>query len=187
MRCLLLTCLCLLALLAIAPLARAQAGVFHCIGAHGEPVYSGQPCGNPAAPPGASGADAQPGGFGGVCASSPEALRQAIAGAFANRDVNRLAGLILWRGVGRDAARATLQSLAEWLRQPLTGIASAYAAGPPRADVETMPPTAAGANAALPAAAPQVPSGFAVSTGGPDGSTRDFGVTQAGACWWLTF
>lgn len=179
--------LCLAALVACATLAhaQAQAHVYRCIGAHGEPVFSGQPCGAPAPAHGGNTA-VQGGGFGDVCAGSPQALRQAIAGAFEIHDVNRLSGLILWRGMGQASARATLRSLAAWLKQPLAGIAIAYAAGPPFADTG---PWSAG-TADIPAGAssvPSPPSGFEISTGGGDGSTRDFGITEFGGCWWLTF
>ncbi len=169
-------CLCLLALLASAPLAHAQ--IYRCIGAHGEPVFSGQPCGNPASA--SSNAAATTGhSFGDVCAASPQALRQAIGEAFTTHDVNRLAGLILWRGMDQASARSTLRSLAEWLKQPLTGVAIARAAGPP---FDGLPPAASvgAANAAM-----QPPTGFEISTA--DGATRDFGVTEFGGCWWLTF
>lgn len=182
--------LCLLALLACAPFAHAQRAqpVYRCIGPHGEPVFSGQPCGTPAPAPGTS-APVQGTGSGAVCAASPEALRQAIAGAFATRDVNQLAGLILWRGMDQGSARATLRSLAAWLKQPLTGIASTRAAGPPFADTNPGPPPAAsmGEPASASSAAALPPTGFDVSTGGVDGATRDFGLVESGGCWWLTF
>lgn len=184
MRRLLLCFLGLFALLLIAPAAMAQQGVFHCIGAHGEPVYSGQPCGTPAPPPGTSADAGAVGRFGGVCAASPAALRQDIAEAFATRDVNRLAGLILWRGMGSSDARATLRTLADWLQQPLTGIASAYAAGPPYRDDAQVSPAAA---ASVAMSATRAPTAFQISTGGGDGRTREFGVTSFGGCWWLTF
>lgn len=179
--------LCLLALLACVPLARAQATqpVYRCIGAQGEPVFSGQPCGTPAAQPGTTAG--MPGaGSAGVCAGSPSALRQSIAQAFATHDVNQFAGLLLWRGMGQASARATLASLSAWLRQPLTGIAVARAAGPPpthdvpASGTSGAPPVNA-SSSALP------PTGYAVSTGGVDGHTRDFGVVESGGCWWLTF
>lgn len=173
--------LCLLALLACAPLARAQANVFHCIGAHGEPVYSGQPCGTPAPAPGSPAGGDQAGRFGDVCAASPEALRQAVAGAFTRQDVNWLAGLILWRGMGGGDARTALRSLADWLRQPLLGIAMAYAAGPPLAAAGVVPAPAATHPVA------RVPEAFEISTGGSAGETRNFGVVAFGGCWWLTF
>ncbi|HJR13522.1 MAG TPA: DUF4124 domain-containing protein [Rhodanobacteraceae bacterium] len=169
--------LCLFALLACAPLAHAQ--IYHCIGAHGEPVFSGQPCGNPA--PSSSNAGAAGNALGGACAASPQALRQAIGNAFATHDVNRLAGLILWRGLDQASARNTLRSLAEWLKQPLTGIAIARAAGPPFGGTDSPPDASTGAaNAALPP-----PTGFEISTA--EGGTRGFGVTEFGGCWWLTF
>jgi hypothetical protein len=182
--------LCLLALLACAPFAHAQRAqpVYRCIGPHGEPVFSGQPCGTPAPAPGTS-APVQGAGSGAVCAASPEALRQAIAGAFATRDVNQLAGLILWRGMDQGSARATLRSLATWLKQPLTGIASTRAAGPPFVGTDPGPPPAAstGEPASASSAVASPPTGFDVSTGGVDGATRDFGLVESGGCWWLTF
>jgi hypothetical protein len=178
---------CLVALAACATLAHAQAGthVYRCVGAHGEPVFSGQPCGTPAPPPG-SPAALGGSGFGDVCAGSPQALRQAIGKAFETNDINRLAGLILWRGMDQASARATLRALAAWLKQPLAGIAIAYAAGPPFADTDPWPAASAGAPAPGTSVA-SPPSGFEISTGGGDGSTRDFGVTEFGGCWWLTF
>jgi hypothetical protein len=182
--------LCLLALFACVPLAHAQHAqpVYRCIGPHGEPVFSGQPCGTPAPAPGTN-APIEGNGFSSVCAASPEALRQAIAGAFATHDVNQLAGLILWSGMDQGSARATLRSLAAWLKQPLTGIAFTRAAGPPFADSDVDPLPAATADG--PASASSItappPTGFDVSTGGVDGATRDFGLVESGGCWWLTF
>ena len=167
--------LCLFALLACAPLAQAQ--IHRCIGAHGEPEFSGQPCGNPA--PGSSSIGATTKAFGNVCAPSPQALRQAVGEAFTTHDLNRLAGLILWRGMDQASARSTLRSLAEWLKQPLTGVAIARAAGPPFDD--TAPPPR-GSTTDTPLGPP---TGFEISTA--DGATRDFGVTEFGGCWWLTF
>lgn len=192
---------CLVALPACAPLAHAQ--VYRCIGAHGEPVFSGQPCGTPA-PRRSDGASATTGTFGGVCPASPGELRQAINDAFQDDDVNLLSGLILWQGIDQASARATLRSLADWLKQPLAGIADVSAAGPPPGYAGQAPPYAAGIPgpaagtaastyaagmpaAATSAAAPPPLIGFRVSTGGGDGSTRDFGLAQSGGCWWLTF
>lgn len=179
--------LCLLALALCAPLAHAQAQpVYRCIGAQGEPVFSGQPCGTPAAQPGQP-ATAQAGGVASACAASPGALRQAIAQAFAAHDVNQLAGLLLWRGMGQASARATLASLGAWLQQPLTGIAVASAAGPPPDATPAAAPSTSSANPVSAASTAPPPPGYVVSTGGVDGHTRDFGVTESGGCWWLTF
>lgn len=179
-----------IALLACAPLLHAQTAqpVYRCIGAHGEPVFSGQPCGTPAPTPATSTAP-QGTSSSAVCAASPEALRQAITGAFATRDVNQLAGLILWRGMDQSSARATLRALAAWLKQPLTGVAFMRATGLPLADANAGPPPAAStAEPAGTSSAPMPPpTGFDVSTGGVDGTTRDFGLLESGGCWWLTF
>lgn len=181
---------CLLLLLACASLAHAQTAqpVYRCIGAHGEPVFSGQSCGTPA-PAAGTNAPAQGTGFSAMCAASPEALRQAIADAFATRDVNQLAGLILWRGMDQGSARTTLRSLAAWLKQPLTGIAFTRTAGPPFADTDSGPPpvTSSGEPASASSVTALPPTGFDVSTGGVDGTTRDFGLIESGGCWWLTF
>lgn len=181
---------CLLVLVACAPPGHAQRGtpspIYRCVGAHGEPVFSGQPCANPVPSTSAGNAIAQDNGFGSLCAGSPEALRTSIAQAFAARDVNRLAGLILWRGMGEASVRAALRSLGGWVEQPLAGIAIASATGPPVADAGPVP-TASAQPAALPRMAPRQPTGFEISTGGGAGSTRDFGITEIGGCWWLTF
>lgn len=166
--------LCVLVLLACAPLARAQ--IYHCIGAHGEPVFSGQPCGAPVTVMGAD-SGPQTGRFAGICAASPEALRRDITAAFTTRDVNRLSGLILWRGIDQASARRILHSLSEWLKEPLEGIVVAYPGGPPAA--------ANGPDAgSQPFAQPVLPLGFEVSTAN---DTRDFGIAASGGCWWLTF
>ncbi len=182
--------LCMLALLACAPLAHAQHDqpVYRCIGPHGEPVFSGQPCGTPAPAPGTS-ASVRGTGFSAVCATSPEALRQAIARAFAAHDVNQLAGLILWYGMDQGSARTALRSLSAWLKQPLTGIAVTRAAGPPFADADSGPPpvTTSGEPASASSVAALPPTSLDVSTGGVDGATRDFGLVESGGCWWLTF
>lgn len=183
MRIPLLEFLCLLALAACAPLAHAQ--VYRCIGAHGEPVFSGEPCATPA--PSGTNAASPGDGFGATCAASPGALRHELANAFAAHDVNRLAGLILWRDMDQASARTTLRALTAWLKQPLTGIAIAYPTGPPFAAAGPAPAASADDPASASSVAPQPPTGFDISTGGVDGSTRDFGVTESGGCWWLTF
>lgn len=179
---------CLLALLACASLAHAQHAqpVYRCIGAHGEPVFSGQPCGTPA-PASAASAPAQGSGFSAACAGSPQALREAIAGAFATHDVNQFAGLILWNGMDQNSARAALRALAAWLKQPLTGVAIARAAGPPFADSGPPATSSGGAPVSASSVSASPPTGFDISTGGVDGTTRDFGLVESGRCWWLTF
>lgn len=184
---LLSTTLMWLALIACAPLVHAQAAqpVYRCIGAHGEPEFSGQPCATPAPPATAGSASLSIGaGPGSACAASPAVLRQAIAQAFAARDVNRLTGLMLWRGVDQASARAVMRSLSAFMQRPLTGIADVRAGGAAPPDALPAPaataPPAGGSGSAPP------PVAFAVSTGGVEGSTRDFSLAERGGCWWLT-
>ena len=190
MRNTLLHCLAVISLLACVPLAHAQhvQPVYRCIGVHGEPVFSGQPCGMPA-PASTASAMGLGNASSAVCAGSPQALRQAIADAFTARDVNRLAGLLLWNGMDQASARASMRALADWMKQPLTGIASTRATGPPFAAAGSSAPTVAATAgpAAASSAAALPPTGFDVSTGGVDGATRDFGLVESGGCWWLTF
>ncbi len=178
--------LCLAALAGGAPLALAQTHtpIYRCVGLHGEPKFSSQPCGAEVVLP-AGAASVQGAHPGHVCAASPEVLRAAIAGAFESHDVNRLAGLILWRGISQTSARALLHSLTDWLKQPLAGIAISYPTGPPPAVIDPAPVASASAGGvAVPALAP---SGFEISTGGSDGRARDFGIVESDGCWWLTF
>lgn len=171
--------MCLLALLVCAPLAHAQ--VYRCIGAQGEPVFSGEPCGMPAP---AANATGQVTSFAGVCAQSPQALRSEVATAFTRHDVNRLAGLILWQGMDQASARATLRSFHDWLQQPLLGIAIAYATGPPIGDYGQVPRYDARQAASALDIPPPAPIGFEISTAN---DTRTFGIAAFGGCWWLTF
>jgi hypothetical protein len=179
--------LCLLGLLACATAAHAQTHtpIYRCVGAHGEPKFSSQPCGTEVTLP-AGAATVQGADLGHVCAASPQVLRQAIAGAFESHDVNRLAGLILWRGIDQASARTMLRSLAEWLKQPLAGIAIAYPTGPPIPENGAAPIVSAGAGGG-PAVPALPPSGFEISTGGGDGRVRGFGIVESDGCWWLTF
>lgn len=175
--------LCLCALVALAPLAQAQ--IYHCIGPHGEQVYTDQPCASPA--PSAVSNPAADTAFGNVCPGSPTGLRRAVSNAFDTHDVNSLAGLILWRGIGQGAAIDRLRSLKAWLKQPVTDIALVQGASPPYAG-DASPDTIYASNGQAIVVAPSLqPVGLRVSTGGANGSTRDFGISEFGGCWWLTF
>jgi hypothetical protein len=54
-----------------------------------------------------------------LCASNVAELRQSVADAFASRDPNRLAGLMLWGGSGRNAAVADIRALGALMQRPL--------------------------------------------------------------------
>ncbi|KZC43073.1 UNVERIFIED_ORG: hypothetical protein RHOFW104R5_10130, partial [Rhodanobacter sp. FW104-R5] len=117
-----------LILLACTAPAAAQAPIHRCIGANGGAVFTDQPCAAlqatpvaPAARPGnAAAAAAAPPPI--LCAASRHELRQSVIDAFASRDANRLAGLMLWNGYGRGTAIADIHSLAGLMKQPLLDV-----------------------------------------------------------------
>ncbi len=117
---------CLILLACAAP-AAAQTEIHRCIGANGGAVFTDQPCAalqatpvdpHASSPQGAAPVTAPPI----LCAASPDELRQSVVDAFASRDANRLAGLMLWDGYGRGAAIADIRSLAELMKQPLLDV-----------------------------------------------------------------
>jgi hypothetical protein len=154
--------------------ARAEGQSVHrCIGAQGEIVFSGLPCGAagatdaPAsAPPDIERSMAAP-----VCPASTDALRTLIAQALARRDANAIAGVLRWDGVGGAEARRRLRELSELATRPLLGI-----------DVDGGDEAAAGEPAA------SLPAALTVRTGsGDDGGTREheFRISTSGGCYWL--
>jgi len=118
-----------LPVVALPVVAMAQTPIHRCIGAGGNPVFTDQPCAAlQAAPVAAAPAETDNGSRDApstLCAASPDALRQGVIDAFARRDANRLAGLVLWGGQGHRAAVADIQSLAALVRQPLLDVAQA--------------------------------------------------------------
>lgn len=175
MRASLVRFLVLLALVVAAPLAHAQ--VFHCVGTHGEPVYSGEPCGTPASRAPADAATVSR--FAHPCATAPTELVQALARAFQTRDVNVVAGMLLWQDVGAHESQQALRALAAWLAQPLAGIKVLPTAGPPDAGTVAAP-----ASPAATVAPTTAYTGIEVTTAA---ATRQFGLVHQDGCWWLTF
>jgi hypothetical protein len=118
--------LLLLLLLLTALPARAQTPIFHCVATDGHPVFTDQPCSSlQATPAPASSATAAAPSLrppATTCAADVEELRAAVVDAFANRDANRLAGLMLWGGYGQHAAVADIRALATLMQRPLVGI-----------------------------------------------------------------
>lgn len=104
--------------------AAGQAGVHRCIGADGTPLFTDQPCAalnatpvQQAAPRPGSAAPSVPPPI--LCAATVAELRQSVADAFAARDPNRLAGLMLWGGYGRSAAVSDIRALGALMQRPL--------------------------------------------------------------------
>ncbi|MEI7035774.1 DUF4124 domain-containing protein [Fulvimonas yonginensis] len=153
--------------------ARAQTAIRRCVGADGHPVYTDQPCAALQATPAPAGSTAvvpslRPPAV--TCAADADELRQAAIDAFANRDANRLAGLMLWHGYGEHAAVADIRALAALMRRPLLDIGTDQGASD--------------------AAAEPAPSGeLVVRTVAADGSgdteqTR-FAIERHAGCLWL--
>jgi hypothetical protein len=179
------TLLCLILLACTAP-AAAQTPIHRCIGANGGAVFTDQPCaalqatpGDPNVPsPQTAAMPAAPPPI--LCAASPGELRQSVIDAFASRDANRLAGLMLWDGYGPGAAIADIRSLAKLMKQPLL-------------DADIPPAQGAGIDeASAPAAAQAPPSAgdqLVLHTGGNDGSggPRElrFHIVRQAGCLWL--
>ncbi|KZC19994.1 MULTISPECIES: DUF4124 domain-containing protein [Rhodanobacter] len=181
--------LCLILLACTAP-AAAQSPIHRCIGANGGAVFTDQPCmalqATPLGPSTTPSAPASPQAAPPpiLCAANAGELRQSVIDAFASRDANRLAGLMLWDGYGRGAAIADIRSLAELMKQPLLGV-----------DVPGDDAPAAPASAAAPPpmdAAPATPSPgqqLVLHTSGNDGSGSPrelrFDLVRQAGCLWL--
>jgi hypothetical protein len=183
----------LFCLILLAMPVMAQTEIHRCIGANGNAVFTDQPCAaqqatpvNPVATSG-SGIPLAPPPI--LCAASLGELRQSVIDAFASRDANRMAGLMLWNGYGRSAVIADIRSLDALMKQPLLDLhapgdpaspdgnptAAASSADPLAADVPPDPPPA---NAQL-----------VLHTGGNDGSGSPrelrFSVVSRAGCLWL--
>jgi Domain of unknown function (DUF4124) len=158
--------LLLLLLLAINP-AHAQNPIRRCVDANGRQVFTDQPCASvqatdavaPATPPAAPGLNST---VPVLCAATRAELRQAVVDAFATRDANRLAGLILWNG-GSAGTVADIQALNGLTRQPLLDFGEAQA------------------DDTAPASDLRLHTGMA----GAAQETR-FGIVRHAGCLWLT-
>jgi Domain of unknown function (DUF4124) len=143
---------CLTLLLFLLPFcAVAQDGIHRCIGPDGNPLFTDQPCAalqatpvnapslpqKPTTTQGPSDiATAAPAAI--TCAASVAELRQSMVDAFAARDPNRLAGLMIWNGYGRDAVVANIRSLGALMQQPLLDVrASSDEDSPPSGTGDT--------------------------------------------------
>jgi hypothetical protein len=175
------TALILIALAACGALHAAS--VHRCIGEHGEIAFSETRCASgrelgsteiesaspertmraAASEPHASTSP--------TCPSSPDALRDRIAEAFARRDANTLAGVMRWDGISGGAANARMRELAEFTERPLMGIELGGAAS--EASLDDDPPPSA--------------TLMTVRTGGlaSGASEREFRVSASDGCYWL--
>jgi hypothetical protein len=175
--------LALLLLLFIGVPVHAQDVIHHCIGTDGHPVFTDQPCAAlnaaPTVPPPASATSSS--AAGGLhepppvlCAATMGALRQSVADAFATRDPNRLAALMLWGGYGKQSAVTQIQDLGQLMKRPLLGIGGDE---DPPAGSDSVP------------APPPREDALVIKTASNDGSgsaheTR-FAIARQSGCLWL--
>jgi len=193
-----LALLLLLFSLAVMPIG-AQTQIHRCLGTDGNPVFTDQPCAAlhatplartpPAAPERAAPTPAV------LCATNTDALKRAVIDAFASRDANRLAGLMLWGGYGQHAAVADIRTLQKIMREPLLDFGpatEAAAASTPTivADAVRSPAFAAASAASSSAVATPAPDNLLVlhtSASDGRGQSRElrFMVVRRSGCLWL--
>lgn len=186
----------LLLLLWLPICAKAQGDIHRCMGTNGIPVFTDRVCSDVnatpilAAPAPASSAHApvessQPAAV--TCAADLKQLKQAVIDAFAARNPNRLAGLTLWSGDGKDAVVADIRYFTRLMSRPLIEIKSTSDAASTPDDDNT------GASqlslSATPSPAPVHGEALLVRTESDDGSgataeTR-FDVVHRSGCIWL--
>jgi hypothetical protein len=190
----------LLLLLLPLGMARAQSDIHRCVGANGGVIFTDRVCSDlnatPAVPvPTASVSAAtstsisQPPPV--LCASDIAELKQAVVDAFAARNPNRLAGLMLWDGDGRDSVVANIRQFTRMMAHPLIEVrASEYtstAAPSPSSSMVTDPSVLS--MSATPSPSPPRGESLSVETEADDGSgaTQEthFGVVHHDGCVWL--
>ncbi len=164
---------------ATAAVAQLQPQSIHrCIGRDGEPVFTAKPCADESLvmAPALAGSAAPAGPSLHLCPLSPQELRDRVALALQERDVNKLAGLMLWNGDTQRGAVDALRLLAVLVRQPVNDLALSSAPSNAFAPTSAFAP----ANAASVAAAPPQ-----LTLTGQDGSSAVFTLSDIGGCWWL--
>ena len=184
-----LALLLLLPLCVLALPARAQNPIHRCVDAHGNPVFTDQPCTSQQAtpvqaPPPASAASVATPGLPAPlqrCAGTAAELRQRVIDAFAARDPNQLAGLMLWHGYGHVSAVDDIRALGRLVRQPLLEI---HFGDDPGDD-----PASAGSDLSPVASSAAPPADeLQLRTSGDDGErSARFAITRQAGCLWLRY
>ncbi len=190
-----LLCFACLALASVLPSAAAQTPIRRCIGADGHPVFTDQPCAALNATPVTSAkgranerAPEPPPAI--LCASSVDELKRAVIDAFASGDANRMAGLMLWNGYGRQAAVADIRALQRAMREPLLDFGDQAEVDdgfvPPSDDAFSIADS--GSSARTRPAAPRDDT-LVLHTAGNNGSgeppTLRFRIVRRSGCLWL--
>jgi hypothetical protein len=185
-----------LLLLCLPLAARAQGDIHRCIGANGVPVFTDRVCSDvdasPLLPPPATTSSApvsptqvQPSPPPVLCASDAAHLKQAVVDAFADRNPNRLAGIMLWNGDGQQTVVANIRMFSQLMAHPLIGVT---VEGESDAGDDSGAPS--GASTSAPSDnAPAHGGSLVVQTESEDGSgateqTR-FDIIHRSGCLWL--
>ncbi len=194
----LLALLLLLFSLATVP-AVAQTSIHRCIGGDGNPVFTDQPCAalnaSPVARSTQSAHESAAPSLAVLCATTGEELQRAVIDAFANRDANRMAGLMLWDGYGQHAAVTDIRALQQIMRYPLLDFAPdadlaresapASSAEAPAADRFNDPDGAAPSDVAEPPPTNMLVLHTSASDGRGQPRELRFKVTRRFGCLWL--
>jgi hypothetical protein len=185
----------LLLLLSPFPAAKEQGDIHRCMGADGTPVFTARVCAAVNATPVAPAPAASSGVHVSVapasapavtCATDLKQLRQAVIDAFAERKPNRLAGLMLWNGDGKDAVVADIRDFTRLMSHPLIQVKSLGAASDADDDDAADASAPAFSSTSRPAPAHEA---LIVQTesddGGDAGMQTRFDVVHQSGCVWL--
>ena len=189
--------LLVLVLLFLLPAAAvwAQGDIHRCVGADGIPVFTDRVCSDinaaPVMPPAPTSTTAAPANLSQpppvLCAADMPQLKQAVVDAFAARNPNRLAGLMLWDGDGQQTVVGDIRLLSRLMVHPLIEIKAATPASSSSAASDT--PASTLSMSAAPSPKPAQGEMLTVQTESDDGSgatqeTR-FDVLHHAGCLWL--
>lgn len=171
----------------------AQGDIHRCMGADGVPVFTDRVCSDinatPVMPPPSTSSVAAPADLAHppavLCAADIEQLKQAVVDAFAVRNPNRLAGLMLWDGDGQGAVVADIRLFNRLMAHPLVDIKAGASSSTSTTDDPATPSTS---TASIPRPSPQGEV-LSIQTEADDGSgaaqvTR-FDVVHHSGCLWL--
>jgi hypothetical protein len=184
-------------LLCLLPLGSAWAQDIHrCVGKDGNPVFTDRVCtdvdATPFVPAPTSSVQQAPSESLAppaiLCAMDRKLLKQAVVEAFANRDPNRMAGLMLWGGDGRQAVVADIRAMGHLMERPLVDVtfgSQSTSSTDSASDLSAAPSVAASVTPS-PSASSDI---LTVHTAADDGSgvpqaTR-FQIVHRSGCLWL--
>ncbi|RUL69299.1 DUF4124 domain-containing protein [Dyella choica] len=188
----------LLLLLLTVSAAKAQGDIHRCMGADGIPVFTDRVCtdlnAKPVMPAPAASVHApveqQPAQAPAAvtCAADLKQLKQAVIDAFAERNPNRLAGLTLWSGDGKEEVVAGIRYFNRLMSRPLIEVKSIGGASS-ASDHDDDADASSLSLSASPNQTPAHGEALVVQTESDDGSGASvqthFDVVHRSGCVWL--